>query len=124
MFAIVLDSESYVKSYSDKVRHPGSVLVDSLPVMNDDEKLHCYQYQNGEFVLDAEKWAAVEAEREKEATIEQIKLLKECIAESDYQIIKCYEYALMNLELPYDVAALHADRQAMRDKINDLEATL
>ena len=124
MVAVILDENKYFVSYSKKFRTPGSILVNEIPDVEDLEKLRCYQYQNGKFVLDAEKWAAVEAEREKEVTIEEIKLLKDCIADSDYQIIKCYEYALMKLDLPYDVAALHAERQALRDKINKLEETL
>lgn len=47
--------------------------------------------------------------------------LKKQIAASDYKVIKCHEYALCSLELPYDVKALHAERQALRDKINELE---
>jgi hypothetical protein len=29
------------------------------------------------------------------------------LAESDYKIIKCYEYSLANLQLPYDIQKLH-----------------
>lgn len=51
----------------------------------------------------------------------KIAALKELLAETDYKIIKSYEYQLVGLELPYDVAALHAERQAIRDQINALE---
>ncbi len=51
----------------------------------------------------------------------QIEDLKTQIAETDYQIIKCYEYNLVNKELPYDVESLHIYRQALRDEINQLE---
>lgn len=47
--------------------------------------------------------------------------LKKKITESDYKVIKCHEYALVGKELPYDIEALHAERQALRDKINELE---
>jgi len=46
--------------------------------------------------------------------------MKEQLAETDYKIIKCSEYQLAGLELPYDIAALHTDRQALRDQINTL----
>lgn len=52
---------------------------------------------------------------------EQIAAMKEQLAETDYKIIKCSEYQLAGLELPYDIAALHTDRQALRDQINELE---
>jgi len=50
-----------------------------------------------------------------------IKNLKSQLEQSDYMIIKCYEYQLAGKELPYNIEALHRDRQAMRDKINQLE---
>ena len=42
----------------------------------------------------------------------------------DYRIIKCYEAALAQKEAPYDVAALIAERQKVRDSINTLEAEI
>lgn len=55
---------------------------------------------------------------------EQITELKEQLASTDYKIIKCSEASLIGEELPYDVAELHAERQALRDQINELEAKL
>lgn len=51
----------------------------------------------------------------------EIDMLKKQIADSDYKVTKCYEYSLCGLELPYDIKALHAERQALRDRINELE---
>lgn len=42
----------------------------------------------------------------------------------DYRIIKCYEAALAKKESPYDVDALIAERQKVRDRINELEAEI
>ncbi|MEG1632342.1 MAG: hypothetical protein RR423_08835 [Hydrogenoanaerobacterium sp.] len=53
---------------------------------------------------------------------QQIAALKLQIAASDYKIIKCGECKLAGKPMPYDIAALHAERQALRDKINVLEA--
>ena len=50
-----------------------------------------------------------------------INQLKSELETTDYKIIKC-EYQLAGLEAPYNVAELHAERQAIRDKINTLEA--
>lgn len=55
---------------------------------------------------------------EKQAVIDA---LKAQIAESDYKIIKCAEAQLMGEELPYNVAELHKQRQALRDEINSRE---
>ncbi|MEG0490491.1 MAG: hypothetical protein RR560_04205 [Hydrogenoanaerobacterium sp.] len=55
-------------------------------------------------------------------TDQQIAALKSQIADSDYKIIKCSECKLAGKPMPYDIAALHAERQVLRDKINVLEA--
>ncbi|MBQ1997380.1 MAG: hypothetical protein II238_02955 [Alphaproteobacteria bacterium] len=65
-------------------------------------------------------------EPEPEPTPEDIKRrkiaeLKAQLDSTDYKIIKCSEYSLAGIELPYDIAALHAERQVLRDKINELE---
>ena len=44
------------------------------------------------------------------------------MASSDYKIIKCYEAALSGYAMPYEIKALHNERQLLRDKINELEA--
>ena len=52
----------------------------------------------------------------------QIRKLKEQLSATDYKVIKCAECQLLGLAMPYDVDALHAERQAIRDEINRLEA--
>lgn len=54
----------------------------------------------------------------------EIQELKESLANSDYQIIKCYEASLAGEQMPYDIADLHSDRQKKRSQINELEALL
>ena len=53
---------------------------------------------------------------------EEIELLKSELQESDYKVIKCAEAMAVGAEMPYDVASLHKERQALRDKINELES--
>lgn len=62
-----------------------------------------------------------EALAEKQAVIDS---LKAQIAEGDYKVIKCAEAQLMGEELPYNVAELHAQRQAIRNEINVLESEI
>lgn len=52
---------------------------------------------------------------------DQIAELKQQLSATDYKVIKCAECQLMGEEMPYDVADLHAERQAIRDQINLLE---
>ena len=51
----------------------------------------------------------------------QIELLKSQLTSTDYQIIKCYEYSLAGLELPYDITLLHEERETIREQIRALE---
>lgn len=63
----------------------------------------------------------IEAAAPKEA---RIALLKSQLAAGDYKILKCSEYSLAGLDAPYDIAGLHAERKAIRDEINALEAEI
>jgi hypothetical protein len=52
----------------------------------------------------------------------EIEKLKQQLSETDYKIVKCSEYQLAGKGMPYDIAALHSERQALRDQINILES--
>ena len=53
--------------------------------------------------------------------LSEIERLKSELQESDYKVIKCAEALTIGAEMPYDVESLHKERQALRDKINELE---
>lgn len=53
--------------------------------------------------------------------LSEIERLKSELQESDYKVIKCAEAICLNAELPYNMTELHNERQALRDKINELE---
>lgn len=55
---------------------------------------------------------------------EEIRTLKKQLDGEDYKIIKCYEASLIGEPAPYDVLAMHKNRQVIRDKINELENLL
>lgn len=54
--------------------------------------------------------------------LSEIERLKSELQESDYKVIKCAEALTIGADMPYDVASLHKERQALRDKINELES--
>lgn len=72
-------------------------------------------------------WVKVEPHQPSEeelATIAkaaEVENLKMQLAESDYKVIKIAECAACGLESPYDAEQLHEERQALRDRINELE---
>lgn len=51
----------------------------------------------------------------------EVEKLKKELEDTDYKITKCAEYFFCGLELPYDIQALHKEKQALRDRINELE---
>ena len=63
----------------------------------------------------------MERDRQSELILD-IESLKSELQETDYKVIKCAEAMAIGVELPYDVASLHNERQALRDKINELES--
>ena len=63
----------------------------------------------------------MERDRKSELILD-IESLKSELQESDYKVIKCAEAMAVGAEMPYDVASLHTVRQALRDKINELES--
>ena len=54
--------------------------------------------------------------------LSEIELIKSELQESDYKVIKCAEAMAVGAEMPYDMESLHKERQALRDKINELES--
>jgi hypothetical protein len=48
-------------------------------------------------------------------------VLENKLKASDYKVIKCYEYSLVGIELPYDINELHAERELIREEIRALE---
>ena len=64
-------------------------------------------------------FAPQEPESEKNKKI--INELKSELNATDYKIIKCSECNLAGEPLPYDIKELHAQRQELRNKINELE---
>lgn len=65
----------------------------------------------------------MERDRQSELILD-IESLKSELQESDYKVIKCVEAMCLNAEMPYNMTALHKERQALRDKINELEEQL
>ena len=70
---------------------------------------------------DAEEYK-ISIDEQQENIYMEIEHLKSKLQESDYKVIKCAEAMAVGAEMPYDVESLHNERQALRDKINELES--
>ena len=59
--------------------------------------------------------------REIIADAKSIQAYQNKLDESDYKIIKCYEYSLIGLDMPYDINLLHKEREELREQIRRLK---
>ena len=78
--------------------------------------------ERGEYVVVEMDFPQPTAEELMDRRYMEIERLKSELQESDYKVIKCAEAMCLNAELPYNMTALHKGRQALRDKINELES--
>lgn len=119
---ILLDEQGYFTgNYAVEGKIVGGVEISELPPYEDMKKQISCKFENEKWIFDEEKYQEIlnrETEEKKQA---KIKELQSELNESDYKIIKCNEYKLAGLELPYDIEELHRQRQALRDEINKLQ---
>lgn len=118
---VLLKDNYFTGNYAKIGDIEGGIEVSELPPMEDNKKMLAYKLENEKWVFDENKYQGIlntEVEEEKQA---KIKELQSELNESDYKIIKCNEYKLAGLELPYDIEELHKQRQALRDEINKLQ---
>ena len=73
-------------------------------------------------IAQSEAYGEITVEDIPDDPAEQIAKLKAQLESTDYKIIKCSEAKLVSEDLPYDISELHAERQALRDRINELES--
>lgn len=104
-YALNLAEDGRILSATFAKYNPNGVLVDTLPEGN----VADYRYENGEFIFDPIV-VTVTAEQ-------QIAELKAQLEVTDYKAIKYAEGWISEEEY----APIKAERQALRDKINELE---
>lgn len=61
---------------------------------------------------------------ERERLEQEIRNLECDLSASDYEVIKAYEYEMCGIKSPYDIKSVHAERQAKRDRINEIQNIL
>lgn len=57
-----------------------------------------------------------------ETTEEKIIRLKNRLSETDHMVVECYEHSMLGLEMPYDIVALHEERQEIKTEIESLQS--
>ena len=131
IYRVQLDETGYWNgNYCTIGNMPNTVEVDALPEQRDHIKQKAYRYDSDAktLIFDEDKYnsllAETDAEKSKQAKLAEIDNLKAELSSTDYKVIKCAECSISGEEMPYDVETLHKDRQALRDKINQLEASI
>jgi len=54
----------------------------------------------------------------------EIARLEQQLAATDYKVVKSFEYSLAGEKIPYDIATIHTEREALRSEIRKLEQRL
>lgn len=98
---------------------PVDDIDESKTISDDDYTIRLVPYDNGNHI--SFKYEKVVNTTKIQGEIDAIKTE---LSETDYQVIKCYEASLVGEELPYDIKALHKERDLKRAKINTLETNL
>ena len=80
--------------------------------------------ERGEYVVIEVDCPQPTADELRDRRYMEIERLKSELQESDYKVIKCAEAMAVGMEMPYDAESLHKERQALRDKINELEKAM
>lgn len=82
--------------------------------------------ENKNLENETEMTAAIDERMEKEQEIRNLQSILSSTASpiGDWKIAKHMEYTLLGMDSPYDIEALHTERQAVRDRINDLQEEL
>lgn len=102
----IIDGRTVIKPHNQIV-----VVKDGRQIINPNEA-----------TLMADGWAVYEPVilPAEEAAPEDDRAISE-LAEGDYKVIKCMEAYLCGEPMPYDITLLHAERQALRNIINNAE---
>lgn len=82
--------------------------------------LYNYVERDNKIILAGLK-SEVATKKERQADVSRISTLRTELASEDYKVIKCAEYQLNGLEMPYDLVELTASRNEKREEINSLE---
>lgn len=122
MYTVELDDNNYYTgNYASKGNVNNGLTVESLPPYNEIEKQMSCKYINNNWIYDENKYQEILNEKTIEEKHAQIAILKQQLNETDYKIIKCSEYQLAGIEIPYNIAELHQERQEIRERINELQ---
>lgn len=112
--------ESYFASELAKLEEYKEIRLTSPETESSlDSAIPYYEEEDGVII---QKWEIIE--NAPFMVESEIQRLKQELAADDYKITKCYEASLLKTEVPYNIYELHIRRQALRDKINELELLL
>ena len=96
---------------------PVIMSIDKIVVLKDGRQI----INPREATVLANGWAPYESPVVEEIDVDEEDRALGELGSSDYKIIKCMEAYLCGEPLPYDIAALHAEREAQRKIINKSE---
>jgi len=116
-FQTIYRNDEITEAYNGyQLSNDGSVYVEPVVVIPEPEPL---------YEPTAEELAEQERQQAISILTDTIWNKKQELADTDYIIVKLYEYSLVGKECEeYDLDMLHSQRQSIRDEINHLEQEL
>ncbi len=98
---------------------PVGKIDESKIIIADNKAVHLVPYDAGDHIA-----YRYELEFDRYGVRNKIKELRQQLVDSDYKVIKSYEASLDEQPVPYDMKAVKAERQSIRDEINKLESLI
>lgn len=115
--------KQYIKNGKIKTRN--QIVLRKTRIVNGEEKVFQVINPREEMLLE-DGWVIYEqqAPTDEERNLQRTIALKRVLSQSDYKVIKCMEAMLCGEELPYDIKALHEERNRIRAQVNELESSI
>ena len=102
----------YIKDGQIKFRNQIVIIKDGRQIINPREEM---------ILADGWEEYIEPTPTEEEQRAAEIRRMKRNLDATDYKVIKCLEAVLCGEELPYDIKALHEEREGYRRVINENE---
>lgn len=118
---VLFDEKGYIDSFTINEENDFGDFEAQAVILPDPEDLDHFVDNYMHYNKDGFDKAHYDACLSKEEFQVRIDELKAQLSASDYKVIKCMEAQLSGEEMPYDIQEIHAERQAIRDQINELE---
>ncbi|MGV8135927.1 MAG: hypothetical protein AB2L20_11990 [Mangrovibacterium sp.] len=113
----IITAEQQIETLSSDGWKPVQEIDETQMVCQENESVHPSPYDAGDHIA-----YRYDKSLDMKGIMCKIVALKQGLEKTDYRVIKCNEYALIGMPLPYDIQALHKEKEDIRIEIRRLQA--